>query len=59
MIVDTAAEAVNLGEVIGEREKRVLLVKIGNDRINCRWDFEEERVVDETDITIERKLKSK
>lgn len=57
MIDNTVAKAVDLREVVGQRERRVLLVEIGQDFVNGWRDFEEEWMVDIFGETVERELK--
>jgi hypothetical protein len=50
------AEAINLVKIVRKCEAWILVVEVSDDFVNCRRDFEEERMTDESSETVKREL---
>lgn len=53
MIVNAVSEAVNFVKIVWKSERWILMMEVGDDFIDSRRQLEEERVIDELDITVE------
>ena len=56
MVVDTAAQSIQLMKLLRKRNVWVVAVAVVNGLICSDWEFHEHRMVDKLGVSVERKL---